>query len=306
MAERPAGPSDRYRLTRPATPDDWEQYHRIRRTVLWERRGQLGSYDEHRPDEHQPGHHPLLLTCDGEAVGVVRIDVDGGTAILRRVAVREDVQRQGHGRTLLALAEAFAVGQDCHRLHSFVAPDAVGFYAKAGFEPVLTPSEDPRHVPMQKAVRGDAVDTIMRLVDYEIWCNVQVLDWLARLSDAECRRDFGFGHRTPHRTMFHIADVLRGWGGTVGPVIERPAWRPYDDTTTLQEIRALFMAAAGALRAAVMASRDAGVLGQDRRLHQVFHLVTHGTHHRGQLLSMATLMGHDQPFEGGDFGGWSR
>ncbi|RPJ33076.1 MAG: hypothetical protein EHM35_10870, partial [Planctomycetaceae bacterium] len=41
------------------------------------------------------------------------------------------------------------------------------------------------------------------------------------------------------------------------------------------------------------------------RLHQLFHLVTHGTHHRGQLLSMITLMGYEQPFEGGDYGGWS-
>ena len=42
-----------------------------------------------------------------------------------------------------------------------------------------------------------------------------------------------------------------------------------------------------------------------RRLNQVFHLVTHGTHHRGQLLSMITLLGYEQPFEGGDYGGWS-
>lgn len=26
---------------------------------------------------------------------------------------------------------------------------------------------------------------------------------------------------------------------------------------------------------------------------------------RGQLLSMITLMGYGQPFEGGDYGGWS-
>ena len=28
-------------------------------------------------------------------------------------------------------------------------------------------------------------------------------------------------------------------------------------------------------------------------------------HHRGQLLSMITLLGYEQPFEGGDYGGWS-
>lgn len=58
--------------------------------------------------------------------------------------------------------------------------------------------------------------------------------------------------------------------------------------------------------AAVQQSDEQGLLDKERRLHQVFHLVTHGSHHRGQLLSMLTLMGYGQPFEGGDFGGWSK
>ena len=43
---------------------------------------------------------------------------------------------------------------------------------------------------------------------------------------------------------------------------------------------------------------------EERRMHQVSHLATHGTLHRGQLLSRLTLRGHEQPFESGDFGGW--
>ena len=66
---------------------------------------------------------------------------------------------------------------------------------------------------------------------------------------------------------------------------------------TLQEIRRR-MAATGA-------SWLAAARAQDRRLNQLFHLVTHGIHHRGQLLSMITLLGYQQPFEGGDYGGWS-
>jgi len=56
---------------------------------------------------------------------------------------------------------------------------------------------------------------------------------------------------------------------------------------------------------AAMASHEKGVLGEKHRLNHLFHLVTHGTHHRGQLLSMITLLGYPQPFEGGDYGGWS-
>jgi uncharacterized damage-inducible protein DinB len=79
----------------------------------------------------------------------------------------------------------------------------------------------------------------------------------------------------------------------------------YNDRVSLHEIRGILTAAADHLIEAAIASNVAGVLAEQRRLNQAFHLVTHGTHHRGQLLSMVTLMGYGQPFEGGDFGGWS-
>jgi len=152
----------------------------------------------------------------------------------------------------------------------------------------------------------DSADTLLRLVEYEIWCNVHALHALEALSEDERTRDFGFGWRTPQRTMRHIADVMRGWGGAVGPVIEAPSWLADGDAVTLQDIRALLTKAGERLLAATKASHAAGVLDEQRRLHQVFHLVTHSTHHRGQFLSMLTLMGRPQPFEGGDFGGWSK
>ena len=88
-------------------------------------------------------------------------------------------------------------------------------------------------------------------------------------------------------------------------MIREPRWLTYDDTLTLEDIRAMFVSLAESWMAATQASHEQGLLDKDRRLNQVFHLVTHGTHHRGQLLSMITLMGSEQPFEGGDFGGWS-
>ena len=90
---------------RPQTRDEWDQYHAIRRRVLWESRGHYGVYDENRPDEYDSGNHPFLLMRGDRAVGVVRVDIDGRRAIFRRVAIREDAQRSGYGRVLLALAE---------------------------------------------------------------------------------------------------------------------------------------------------------------------------------------------------------
>jgi len=147
--------------------------------------------------------------------------------------------------------------------------------------------------------------TILDLVEYEVRCNRRAVGFLGGLAGRELYRDFGFGLRTPHRTIAHIADGMRGWSGCVGPGIRPPAWTDYDATEPVESIGARITDVGEAWREAARASHARGLLGQDRRLHQLFHLVTHGTHHRGQLLSMIRLMGHPQPFEGGDFGGWS-
>jgi len=120
-----------YELRRPATESEWSVYHEIRRRVLFEPRGH--AYDPQRPDEFLPSNHPMVLWRGGEAVGVIRVDIETGAAIFRRVAVREDAQRQGHGRQLLARAEQFARRAGCSRIDSHVDINAVGFYERCGF-----------------------------------------------------------------------------------------------------------------------------------------------------------------------------
>ena len=137
-----------YALEPPATDAEWAAYHDIRRRVLFELRGHVGVYDAQHPDERRPENHPLLLTHDGAPVGVIRVDLAPGRAIFRRVAVREDVQRRGHGRVLLALAEAFVRGAGGTFIHiqSYVDPEAVGFYERCGFI-----RHDPRHASVDAA-----------------------------------------------------------------------------------------------------------------------------------------------------------
>jgi GNAT superfamily N-acetyltransferase len=122
-----------YELITPTSESEWDDFHRIRREVLFEARGQFGLYNLDHPDDRAPNNHPKLLRHGGEHVGVVRIDIDGPVATLRRFAIRADVQRRGHGRALLGLAQRFAEDAGCTQLVSFVAPDAVGFYRRFGF-----------------------------------------------------------------------------------------------------------------------------------------------------------------------------
>ena len=140
-----------YELKLVASTEDWEAYHAIRERVLWETRGRLGSYDRSHSDEHMAGNFPCLLIGPGhEPLGTVRIDVDPPLAWFRRVAIREDRQRQGHGRRMLELAADFAKGRGCHRVRSNVAPDAVQFYRKLGFQIAVEDEAGSSSVPMSR------------------------------------------------------------------------------------------------------------------------------------------------------------
>ena len=97
-----------YQLRAPANEAEWQSYHEIRRAVLWEARGQGSVYDPKRPDERLPNRFARILFED-VPVGVLRIDIEPPKAIFRRVAVRIEQQRKGHGRVMLMLAEEFAL-----------------------------------------------------------------------------------------------------------------------------------------------------------------------------------------------------
>jgi uncharacterized damage-inducible protein DinB len=147
--------------------------------------------------------------------------------------------------------------------------------------------------------------TIRQLLEYELWGTRSALNFVQSLTREEQHHDFGFGLRTPHHTMFHIINVMRTWSACVAPEIQKTEPLPYRAHGSLEDMERLLEEVGADWLRGAQASYELGVLNAERRLHQLFHLVTHGTHHRGQLLSMATLLGRKQPFEGGDFGGWS-
>jgi GNAT superfamily N-acetyltransferase len=137
-------------LRAPRCNADWTAYHAIRRRVLFENRGLFGVYDENHPDDRALAHHPLLLLYQDEPTGVIRIDVKDQIAWFRRVAVREDWQRRGHGKVLLQLAEIFARAAGCDVVRSNVAVDAVGFYERCGFLRDLSQPVNTDSMPMMK------------------------------------------------------------------------------------------------------------------------------------------------------------
>ncbi len=123
-----------YELAPPATPDEWQAFHDIRRTELFERKGRHGVYDPNHPHDRDPRNEPLLLRLGGRPVGTVRLDNFGdGTGVVRMVAVTAGEQGRGHGRTMQEMVELLARGRGIRTLYVNAAPTAVGFYEKTGW-----------------------------------------------------------------------------------------------------------------------------------------------------------------------------
>ena len=142
-----------HELRAPLSTEEWRALHDIRRKVLFENRGKLDTYIENHPDDFKAGHHPLILLYKGDVIGVVRVEVGENAAWFRRVAIREDLQRLGHGRVLLSLAEAFAKSRGCTEVRSNAAVEAVEFYERCGYTRDLSVRGPVNSVPVAKSLR---------------------------------------------------------------------------------------------------------------------------------------------------------
>ncbi len=125
----------RYELIKVRAEHDWQEYHSLRRRVLWEQRG-LTNYDETHADEYKATNHPFLLKLDGRAIGTVRLDDFGnGAGAVRLVAIEPNLQRQGHGRALSEYVENYARRLGITTLYVNAAPEAIGYYEQLGWKP---------------------------------------------------------------------------------------------------------------------------------------------------------------------------
>jgi GNAT superfamily N-acetyltransferase len=125
-----------YQLTPVTTEADWQAMHDIRRLTLFApgRHSDAVIYDENHPLDRRQGNQPFVLTLDGVAIGVVRLDhrgADGG--IVRLVAITPALQRRGHGRMMSELVDAEAHRRGMRKLHVNAHRDAVGFYLATGW-----------------------------------------------------------------------------------------------------------------------------------------------------------------------------
>jgi N-acetylglutamate synthase-like GNAT family acetyltransferase len=133
-----------YELRQVISQLDWEAYHRIRRTEIFESRGRVGVYNETHQDEHEANNQPLLLLFEGRYIGTVRLNyVPPDLGIIRLFAIDGPVQRLGHGRNFLSLLESHAKSFGIATFEANSAPEAVGFWRQQSFEMIDEAREFP-------------------------------------------------------------------------------------------------------------------------------------------------------------------
>jgi len=129
-----ADPLAGYSLRPVQSPQQWSAYHAIRRDAIFATLLPGQVYDEHDPDEFEHRHRPHVLVRDGEVIGTVRIDLIGDIqAGLRLIAIRRDLQRQGHGSVLLRLAEQAARAFGKTEIVINAHPTSLTFYLANGY-----------------------------------------------------------------------------------------------------------------------------------------------------------------------------
>ena len=156
----------KYELVDVTREADWSAYHAIRRDVLWTARGRP-NYDDRHADEYLPSHHPLLLKCDGVPIGTTRLDERGlGVGVVRLVAIRQQSQRQGHGRQLARMVDARARQLGLTTLYVNAVSDAVEFYRKNGWRSFAFATKEASPV-LKVSRRGGLPMRLVAVLDFD-------------------------------------------------------------------------------------------------------------------------------------------
>ena len=153
-----------------------------------------------------------------------------------------------------------------------------------------------------------SVATVRTHIDYHAWATRRLMDAVGELSDEELRRDFGTADKSVLDTLAHLYAGDRLW---LGRILGHPnpgfagfitsadrslAVLQNDWPALLERWRqwAASLAEAGASEPLSYADLKGGA--RKEPLWQiVFHVVNHGTHHRGQVSGFLRTMGRIPP-----------
>ncbi len=132
---------------------EWEDYHRIRKTEIFDPIGVV--YDPHHPSITANGAYHFILCHGIEVRTVAHIEfLSESDAALRSLATDAKFQRQGYGAEMMFLLEKWLKRQNIKVLKMHSRLSAEPFYRKLGFAemPFDDPSIQEQYIDLGKAL----------------------------------------------------------------------------------------------------------------------------------------------------------
>lgn len=144
---------------------------------------------------------------------------------------------------------------------------------------------------------------IQQLLDFNLWATETVLDACDRVPREDLDRRFEIGLGTLTETMSHIVGAMERWAERIQGA-DDPASH-HHEPEDLAGVRRHLIEADRALRAAAATAEQDGLEGTITiairgfepitctRSAALLHVLTHGVHHRAQVLNMLRHLGVD-------------
>jgi len=146
-------------------------------------------------------------------------------------------------------------------------------------------------------------ELFIKLYQYNDWANAQLMDIAAVLDDTDYRRDFGQAWGSVHGTLAHLLDAESIWwarwhgespqGTPDGAAFAdlaalRARWQPFQQ----ERLAWLGGLSADDLNRPLAYKNTKGTPFTQPLWWQLYHVINHGTDHRGYLSVMLTELGH--------------
>lgn len=121
-----------HRFLRVTHCKEWEDYHRIRKTEIFDPIGVV--YNPSHPTITANGHHHFLL-CNGvEIITAMHVEfLNESDAVIRSLATDARFQRQGYGKEMILCLEKWLKRRNIKFVKTRIRLSAEPFYRKLGF-----------------------------------------------------------------------------------------------------------------------------------------------------------------------------
>jgi len=145
----------------------------------------------------------------------------------------------------------------------------------------------------------DGNPLLHRLLSHDSWTTHQFLRICARLSDNEVDQEFDIAHRTIRRTLDHVVWNIECWTD----LMQKRQVRTRDANSSMASLMGRFQTATEEFHSVAWQFFDEGRLDEcyldvlERPPKEksmggtILHVVTHGMHHRAQLMFMLRQLG---------------